>query len=320
MTNTTASMMPMAYRSLPDDPFPDPASPARPIPNAIAAAGGVVWRMSRSGIRIAVIHRPHRNDWSLPKGKLTVREPSIVAAHREVVEETGLDIAVQHRLGQVRYRIGASTKTVTYWAMRHRSGSFVPNDEADLLRWVSPDNAAELLTFQADRSIVDLFTARAVPDSAVLLVRHAKAGKRSSWKKDDRLRPIDKLGRAQADAIARIGALFGPKRVLAAPLVRCEQTIAPLASGLKLTVRSAPAFSDARFERHPNRTVDALSSMLQSHRVTAVASQGVVIPGLIDYLSPQQAGHDSRKGSIWAVFFADGQLVATDYYERPGSV
>ena len=100
-----------------------------------------------------------------------------------------------------------------------------------------------------------------MPDSAVLLVRHAKAGKRSSWKKDDRLRPIDKLGRAQADAIGRVGALFAPKRVLAAPLVRCEQTIAPLAGGMKLTVRAAPAFSDARFERHPHRTVDALSSM-----------------------------------------------------------
>lgn len=324
MTNTTTSRTPTDYLSMPDDPDTDRSRsnrppPDKPVSHTILAAGGVVWRMTRSGIRIAVIHRPHRNDWSLPKGKLMAREPTIVAAHREVVEETGLDIAVQHRLGQARYRIGASNKTVTYWAMRHTGGSFVPNAEADLLRWVSPDQAAELLTFDGDCSIVDLFTARPVPDSAMLLARHAKAGKRSSWKKDDRLRPIDKLGRAQADAIARIGALFGPKRVLAAPLVRCEQTIAPLAGALKLTVRTAPAFSDARFERHPNRTVDALSAMSRSHRVTAVASQGVVIPGLLDYLSPRQASHDSRKGSIWAVFFADGQLVATDYYERPGS-
>ena len=286
--------------------------------NTIAAAGGVVWRMTRSGVRVAVIHRPHRRDWSLPKGKLLDRESTLVAAHREVVEETGLQVAVQHRLGQSRYRIGSSTKTVTYWAMHHLGGTFVPNAEADLLRWVSPDKAVELLTFAGDRTVVDMFTARPAPDSAILLVRHAKAGKRSSWKKDDRLRPLDSHGRVQAEAVGQIGALFAPRRALAAPLVRCEQTIAPLAGALKLTVRAAPRFSDAQFERHPNRTVEALNAMSRSHRVTAVASQGVVVPGLVDYLCPQRARHDSRKGSLWALFFADGQLVATDYYERPG--
>ena len=170
----------------------------------------------------------------------------------------------------------------------------------------------------ADRGVVDRFSARPVADAAILLVRHGKAGKRSTWKKDDRLRPIDAHGRGQAAAIARIGALFGPRRVSAAPLVRCEQTVAPLAQQLGVKPTSAPRFSDAQFERHPQRTVDALTALSRAG-VTAVASQGVVIPGLLDYLCPQRAGHDSRKGSIWAVFFDDGRLVAADYYARPGS-
>jgi phosphohistidine phosphatase SixA/8-oxo-dGTP pyrophosphatase MutT (NUDIX family) len=292
------------------------------MPNVIAAAGGVVWRMSRSGVRIAVIHRPRRDDWSLPKGKLLVQagrtEPTIVAAHREVVEETGLDVAVQHRVGRVHYRIGSANKTVTYWAMRHLGGSFVPNAEADLMRWVTPENALALLSFPADRGVVDQFTAHPIADAAVLLVRHGKAGKRSTWKKDDRLRPLDAHGRRQADAIARVGALFVPRRVGAAPLERCEQTVGPLARSLKLKVTSAPRFADAQFERRPERTVDALAALSRSG-VSAVASQGVTIPALLDYLCPQRSGHDSRKGSIWAVFFRDGQMIATDYYERPGS-
>jgi 8-oxo-dGTP pyrophosphatase MutT (NUDIX family) len=39
----------------------------------VRAAGGLLWRdgkKGRSGARLAVIHRPHRKDWSLPKGKL----------------------------------------------------------------------------------------------------------------------------------------------------------------------------------------------------------------------------------------------------------
>jgi 8-oxo-(d)GTP phosphatase len=288
----------------------------------IAAAGGVVWRMSRSGLRIAVIHRPRRDDWSLPKGKLLVHagrtEPTIVAAHREVVEETGLDVAVQHRVGRAHYRLGSAKKTVTYWAMRHVGGSFVPNAEADLLRWVTPEKAQDLLTFPVDHSIVDQFTARPVADAAVLLVRHGKAGKRSTWKKDDRLRPLDAHGRRQAEAIARVGTLFGPGRVGAAPLVRCEQTVSPLARALKLKVTSTPRFADAQFERHPERTVDALAALSRSG-VSAVASQGVTIPGLLDYLCPQRSQHDSRKGSIWAIFFHEGRMMASDYYERPGS-
>lgn len=285
---------------------------------AITAAGGVVWRTSRSGLRIAVIHRPRRDDWSLPKGKLLDQEPTIVAARREVVEETGLDVAVQHRIGRTRYRVGSASKSVTYWAMRHQEGSFVPNAEADLLRWVTPQDALTMLTFAADRGVVDRFAAAPVADAAILLVRHGKAGKRSTWKKDDRLRPIDAHGRRQAAAIARVGALFAPRRVAAAPLVRCEQTVAPLARDVAVKLTSAPRFSDAQFERHPERTVDALAAWSRVG-VTAVASQGVAIPGLLDYLCPERAGHNSRKGSIWAVFFHDGRMIASDYYERPGS-
>jgi 8-oxo-dGTP pyrophosphatase MutT (NUDIX family)/phosphohistidine phosphatase SixA len=287
--------------------------------NVIAAAGGVVWRMSRSGVRIAVIHRPHRDDWSLPKGKLLPREPMVAAAHREVVEETGLDVAVQYELGRTRYRLGASIKTVRYWSMRHCGGSFVANAEADLLRWVSPENALRLLTFIGDHAIVGMFTERPVVDSTVLLVRHGKAGKRSTWKKDDRLRPLDALGRRQATAIAELGPLFGPRRILSAPLVRCQQTIAPLADATGLEVGAAPTFSDAHFERHPQRTVDALEALSRARRVSVIASQGVVIPGLLDYLCPKAANHDSRKGSVWAVSFADGRFVSADYYQRPGS-
>ena len=35
------------------------------------------------------------------------------------------------------------------------------------------------------------------------LVRHAKAGDRAAWKGDDRLRPLSKEGRRQADSLAR---------------------------------------------------------------------------------------------------------------------
>ncbi len=41
--------------------------------------------MLRDG-RVAVVHRPHRQDWTLPKGKLEPGEDDLAAAVREVCE------------------------------------------------------------------------------------------------------------------------------------------------------------------------------------------------------------------------------------------
>ena len=56
----------------------------------IKAAGGVVCRRGAGGIEVAVVHRPRRDDWSLPKGKLDPGESWEAAALREVHEEIGL--------------------------------------------------------------------------------------------------------------------------------------------------------------------------------------------------------------------------------------
>ena len=288
------------------------------MPTTIAAAGGVVWQNSaRSGLHVAVIHRPHRKDWSLPKGKLRSGERPLLAGYREVIEETGLDVMPQHNVGRIRYRVAAAPKTVSYWAMRHMGGQFVANDDADQLRWLTPEKAREILTFQGDRAIVSRFAGRPQPDSAVLLVRHAKAGKRSSWKKDDRLRPIDRFGQKQAQAVADMGALFVPRRILSAAPLRCEQTVLPLADRLGLTVQAAPEYSDADFERHPKHAFESLQALSRRAGVSVISSQGGTIPGLLDRFGPAGVAHDSRKGSMWALFFAAGELVCGDYYERP---
>lgn len=283
----------------------------------ICAAGGVVYRPETDGPRIAVIHRPHRHDWSLPKGKLHAGESSLVAAHREVVEETGLRVAVQQRMDRVRYRINGTPKVVSYWAMRYLGGKFVPNNEADKLRWLRPAEAVDLLSFPGDHAIVDGFATSPSPDSVVLLVRHAKAGKRSLWKKDDYLRPIDGQGRKQAGAIADLTASFGPHRILSAAPLRCQQTIEPLAHRMNMRVDPAPAFDDRNFELDPGPALAKLRRLSMRHRVSVVCSQGGTIPLLLDQLDRANAPHESRKGSVWALFFAGGELVASDYYERP---
>jgi 8-oxo-dGTP diphosphatase len=117
----------------------------------VRAAGGV---MVRDG-RVALVHRPKYDDWSLPKGKLEPGESFEDAALREVREETGMQCALREELEPVQYTDPKGRpKTVRYWRMEPVEGEFVPNDEVDELRWLAPEDATGCLTYDHDHDLV----------------------------------------------------------------------------------------------------------------------------------------------------------------------
>ena len=121
----------------------------------VKAAGGVVWRRGPSGIEVAIAHRPHRRDWSLPKGKLDPGESFEEAALREVQEETGLRCRLVSELPATYYEVYGRPKVVRYWLMEPEADApFTPNDETDELRWLPPGEALSLLTYDRDRDVV----------------------------------------------------------------------------------------------------------------------------------------------------------------------
>ena len=103
-----------------------------------------------------LVHRPKYDDWTLPKGKLDEGESYEEAARREVEEETGLRCRLGDEVASSRYsdRNGRA-KVVRYWAMTPEGGRFTPNDEVDEVRWLSPQAARSLLTYDRDRPVVD---------------------------------------------------------------------------------------------------------------------------------------------------------------------
>jgi 8-oxo-dGTP diphosphatase len=118
----------------------------------VRAAGGVVLRDGR----VAVVHRPKYDDWSLPKGKLDPGESWEEAALREVEEEIGLRCRLERELEPSRYRTPkGEDKTVRYWVMAVEGGDFAANDEVDAMRWVTVPEARELLSYDADRALLD---------------------------------------------------------------------------------------------------------------------------------------------------------------------
>ena len=63
---------------------------------------------------------------------------------------------------------------------------------------------------------------------SVILLRHASAGEREAWSGDDRLRPLDERGLAQAVALRDLLRARDVENAVSSPYVRCMQTVAPL--------------------------------------------------------------------------------------------
>jgi 8-oxo-dGTP diphosphatase len=132
--------------------------------NEVEAAGGLVWRPAGDGVELVVVHRPRYDDWSLPKGKLDPGESHEEAALREVREETGLRAELDEELEASFYRDNKGrSKRVRWWSMRALDDEFDPDHEVDELRWVSPEEAAGLLTYARDRELVAAWSAGTPP-------------------------------------------------------------------------------------------------------------------------------------------------------------
>jgi 8-oxo-dGTP pyrophosphatase MutT (NUDIX family) len=292
----------------------------------IPAAGGALWRTGADGaLETALVHRPKYDDWSLPKGKLDAGEHPLVAAVREVGEETGLRVVVGRRSVQTRYAVRLGPKRVDYWVMQVVGGGFAPNDEVDELRWLRVPAATALVTHHHDRTVLEDLARRDVPRMPrVLLVRHASAGDRSDFDGPDDERPLDRRGREQAARLAAVLPGFAPVRLLTAPPLRCRQTLTPLAKALGLDVGEAPELGEEGFNADPQAGLDVVVDLLTDRDgtgLTVVCSQGGAIPSVLAALGvrgPDSAGAmwpPSAKGSVWALGGQPGGLAA-DYYRN----
>jgi len=127
----------------------------------VRAAGGIVLRDTPGGRReVAVVHRPARDDWSLPKGKLEPDESFEDCALREVQEETGLRCRLRRFVGFTEYRDRRDRpKLVAYWLMDVIDGEFTPSDEVDEMRWLELTIAGRSLTYERDRDLIAVLDA-----------------------------------------------------------------------------------------------------------------------------------------------------------------
>src|SRR6185369_9092636 len=87
-------------------------------------------------------------------------------------------------------------------------------------------------------------------DSSVLLVvRHAEARKRKTWRRDDAERPLTAEGRRTSERLAPVFAAYGITRVVTSDALRCVETMLPYVNRYDVKSRLDSGLSEERATR-----------------------------------------------------------------------
>lgn len=289
----------------------------------VRAAGAVLWRPGEDAGEplLALIHRPRYDDWSIPKGKIDPGETEPVAAVREIFEETGQRADLGRRLSRITYPVPVGTKIVDYWVARAKGGDFTPSKEVDEMVWLPLKEATKQLTYPHDRKVLAQFAKKSADTKTVLIVRHGTAGRKSRYKGDDRQRPLDAKGRAQATSLMPQLLAFGASKVYAADRVRCFQTVEPLARELGEDITAEPTLTEEAYADHPKKAHNRVLKIAELPGTPVICTQGKVIPYLIEWwcardgVKPDKSRN--RKGSMWVLSLDRGRLIAADHLPSP---
>ena len=128
------------------------------------SAGGVAFRWTDSKPEIAIVSVKPKLRWQLPKGIVDPGESPQGTAVREVREEAGVDADLIQLIETIEYWYRSMKngqpvryhKFVHFYLMKYRSGDVSNHDhEVEEARWVSFDEALEMLEFKSEREVAE---------------------------------------------------------------------------------------------------------------------------------------------------------------------
>jgi 8-oxo-dGTP diphosphatase len=150
----------------------------------------------------------------------------------------------------------------------------------------------------------------------IYVVRHAKAGDRAEWEGDDRLRPLTKSGRRQAEELAAWLRKEPIDAILSSQYVRCLQTVEPLAEQLNVPIEPRKDLEEGAGGESILRLVAEFKG-----RNVVLCTHGDVVEELLEQLVAQglvsRARAQLEKGSTWILEETNGRITGATY--RPAA-
>jgi len=147
-------------------------------------------------------------------------------------------------------------------------------------------------------------------------VRHAKAGSRSHWEHDDRMRPLSKSGFKQAEALVSALGPCGISAIYSSPYERCVQTVEPLARARRLEVQESRHLAEGAGLRGAYWFIE--KAELDD---VVLCTHADVVQELLEDLIRRRIVKASQveidKASTWVIEVEDGSPVGARYIPAP---
>jgi 8-oxo-dGTP diphosphatase len=289
----------------------------------IQAAGAVLWRKTESGdLEIAIVHRPKYDDWSLPKGKVEVGESHISAAYREIQEETGYESIFGPEIGTVVYKLEGAPKEVRFWSAHATEMTGHPDPvEVDQVEWLAPKKAQDKLTNKDDRAIVDYFLEFGSDTFPIILLRHAKALKRTDWDGDDGDRPLEHRGQLQAKRLLPIYMPYGDIEIHTSDALRCIETVDVMARSLKKTPIFSADLSEYGYAKDHEAPLDYVQDLMDRGIPAIVCSHNPILPKVVKKLVGKKyfksMDRDLEPAQAIVLHCRAGVVIACDWIDEP---
>lgn len=127
------------------------------------SAGGVAFRFGAATAEIVIVSVGTKFRWQLPKGIVDSGETPEITAVREVREEAGIqttliqpiDVVEYWYIGEFQEQRVRFHKFVHFFLLAYQSGDVQDHDdEVHEARWVSFEQALELLAFKGEKQVV----------------------------------------------------------------------------------------------------------------------------------------------------------------------
>jgi phosphohistidine phosphatase SixA len=142
----------------------------------------------------------------------------------------------------------------------------------------------------------------------MLLLRHASAGDRLSSPTLDRERPLDRVGRSDAERLPETLADHRLERIVTSPHARCLETVLPIAAATGLEIELRPELVP---EAPTHRTLALIDELPDA---SLVCTHREVIDGLFD------GQVKCEKGAAWLLERQADRWIPVAYIPSPASV
>ncbi|MCD8328330.1 MAG: NUDIX domain-containing protein [Ruminococcus sp.] len=120
------------------------------------SCGAIVYRKYHGNTEILLIRHINSGHWSFPKGHVEGNETEIETAHREVLEETGIDAIIDPTFRETTTYCPKkdTVKLVVYFIAKAKNTDCVPQEnEIAEVRWVEINRASSILAYDNDKLI-----------------------------------------------------------------------------------------------------------------------------------------------------------------------